>query len=60
MAVPKRRWSKARSHSLHANWKLSTPNLVECPQCHQLMAQHKVCKACGFYKGKEIIAQAEK
>lgn len=33
MAVPKRRTSKARKHSRKANWKVSLPGIVECPQC---------------------------
>lgn len=56
MAVPKRKWSKARSRKLHANWKLEVPNLVECTRCHGLMMPHRVCKACGFYKGKAVLS----
>jgi large subunit ribosomal protein L32 len=55
MAVPKRRHSKARVAKRKANWKLVSPNLVECPQCHSLRAPHRVCLECGYYKGKEII-----
>ncbi len=55
MAVPKRKWSKARSRRHRSNWKLKPLNLVECPQCHELKMQHKVCKRCGYYKGKEVI-----
>ena len=57
MAVPKSRWSKARSRRARANRKLTAPNLVPCPQCRQLKMPHRVCKACGSYKGREIIAQ---
>lgn len=57
MAVPKRRWSKARTRRGHsANWKLKAPNLVECPECRELMASHRVCKSCGTYKGRQIVA----
>ena len=60
MAVPKRKWSKARTRRGHsANWKLTVPNLVECPQCHTLKMPHKVCKSCGYYAGREVVAQAE-
>ncbi|MEG1646981.1 MAG: 50S ribosomal protein L32, partial [Clostridia bacterium] len=34
MALPKSKISKARKHSRSANWKLTTPNLTECPKCH--------------------------
>ncbi len=56
MAVPKRVKSKAKVHSRRAHWKLSAPNLVECPQCHKLMLAHRTCKNCGYYKGKAIIS----
>ena len=59
MACPKRRSSQARTAKRRANWKLTAPNLVSCPQCHTLKAQHLVCKECGYYKGKEIIKMAE-
>ena len=40
-----------------ANWKMSAPNLVKCSKCGELMMPHRVCKACGSYNKKEIIAQ---
>ncbi len=55
MAVPKRKWSKARTGKRRANWKLAIPTLVSCPQCHALKMPHKVCKDCGYYKGKEVM-----
>ena len=55
MAVPKNKTSKARRDKRRANWKLDVPNLVECPQCHELKMPHRVCPACGQYKGKEVI-----
>ncbi len=55
MAVPKRKVSKTRRDKRKANWKLTAPNLVRCPQCHTLKEQHKVCKECGYYNGKEVV-----
>lgn len=55
MAVPKNKVSKARRDKRRANWKLTAPNLVECPQCHALKMPHRVCPNCGQYKGKEVI-----
>ncbi|MDD2578863.1 MAG: 50S ribosomal protein L32 [Eubacteriales bacterium] len=55
MANPKRKWSKARSARARSNWKLSLPGLVECPQCHTQKLPHKVCKTCGYYKGKAVV-----
>ena len=55
MAVPKRKMSKARRDSRRANWKLTAPGLVECPQCHEQMRPHHVCPECGYYDGKEVV-----
>ncbi|MFA6781993.1 MAG: 50S ribosomal protein L32 [Sedimentibacter sp.] len=57
MAVPKRKTSKAKRDSRRAaNAKLTVPNTVECPQCHEPKLPHKVCAACGYYDGKEVVA----
>lgn len=58
MAVPKRKVSKARRDKRRANWKLSVPGLIKCSNCQELTLPHRVCKACGFYKGSEVIKQA--
>ena len=55
MAVPKRKTSKARRDKRSANWKLKKPGFATCPQCNELMMPHRVCKACGYYKGKEVV-----
>lgn len=55
MAVPKRKTSKARRDSRRANWKLTVPTLVECPQCHEKMKPHHVCTECGHYNGKLVV-----
>ena len=55
MAVPKRKTSKARRDKRRANWKLSIPGMVACPQCGAFKMPHRACKACGSYKGKEVI-----
>lgn len=59
MAVPKCKTSKARGNSRYANWKLSTPNLVECPQCKTLVKTHVVCPKCGYYKGEQVVSAKE-
>ncbi len=56
MAVPKRKTSKARRDKRRANWKLSVPGMVTCPACGELKMPHRVCKACGSYKGKEVVS----
>lgn len=60
MAVPKRKQSKARTNKRRSQWKLSLPNIIECPQCHKFKLPHRVCKECGFYKGKEVVKVKQK
>lgn len=56
MAVPKRKVSKSRRDLRRSSvWKLDAPALVECPNCHELTAPHKVCANCGYYDGKEVL-----
>ncbi|NCB48448.1 MAG: 50S ribosomal protein L32 [Clostridia bacterium] len=60
MAVPKRKTSKSRRDKRCANWKAVTPTLVECPHCKAQVVPHTVCKECGYYDGKEVIAKKAK
>ncbi|HLW59383.1 MAG TPA: 50S ribosomal protein L32 [bacterium] len=55
MGLTKRRFSKARTASRRAHFKVQPVTLVECPQCHARMAPHRVCPACGYYAGKQVI-----
>ena len=53
---PKGKISKARRNKRRANWKMSAPTLVKCSKCGELMMPHRVCKNCGSYNQKEIVA----
>ena len=50
MAQPKRRWSKARTHSKRSTWKKENPTFSSCPHCHEPVMPHRVCKNCGYYE----------
>ena len=56
MAIPFRKTSKAKRDSRRAHTKLSAPTMIVCPNCGELTLSHMVCKKCGFYKGKLIVA----
>ena len=56
---PKNKSSKGRRDKRRANWKMSAPNLVKCAKCGELMMSHRVCKNCGYYKGKEVVVTEE-
>ncbi|NLA58485.1 MAG: 50S ribosomal protein L32 [Firmicutes bacterium] len=55
MANPKHRHTRARTRKRRANWKLTAPGMVECPQCHEPRLPHRVCRSCGYYKGRQVI-----
>lgn len=55
MPLPKRRHSSSRGRKRRTHWKIAKTNLVACPQCKQPKMVHKVCKACGYYDGRQVI-----
>ena len=56
MAVPKRKVSKARRDKRRSShWKLDMPAMVKCSHCGAYVLSHRVCKACGYYNGKQIV-----
>lgn len=55
MAVPKKKVSKARRDKRRSNvWKLDAPAMVQC-KCGEYNLAGRICRACGTYKGKELI-----
>ena len=61
MAVPKHKTSKQRANKRFANWKIASPTMTECPQCHEMKLNHRVCPACGYYDGvKKIDVESDK
>ncbi len=55
MPNPKRRHSRTRGRKRRTNWKLSAPNVVDCPHCHQSRLPHHICPHCGYYNGRRVI-----
>jgi large subunit ribosomal protein L32 len=37
------------------NSVLRLPQLSACPQCAAPYVPHRVCPACGYYKGRQVI-----
>ena len=59
MPNPKRRHSKKRTSTRRAHDFLTTSSLAECPNCHERKLPHRVCKKCGEYKGRTVLATKE-
>ena len=60
MAVPKRKVSKARRDKRRSShWKLDLPNVSKCPKCGEPVLSHRACKACGTYRGRQVVTVAE-
>ena len=57
MAVPKQKQSHSRTNKRRSQHKISAPGLQSCPQCHGSTLPHRVCPHCGYYKGREVVAQ---
>ncbi len=67
MAVPKKKTSKSRTRTRHSayvqkqvNKITNKVNLVTCSNCGVNKLNHRVCQACGFYAGKQIIDNSKK
>ncbi|MCC6214474.1 MAG: 50S ribosomal protein L32 [Polyangiaceae bacterium] len=60
MAVPKRRLSSSKRNMRRAQHdKVVAPNVIPCPKCSAPMVPHRVCPACGTYKGRSYGSGGE-
>lgn len=58
MPVPKRRTTSSKRDMRRANHdKVAPPNLVPCSNCSAPSLPHRVCAACGHYRGKAVLKQ---
>ncbi len=56
-AVPARKVSKTRQRTRRAHSAMDAPTVVKCPKCGAEIKPHRVCKECGYYKGKEVVSK---
>lgn len=59
MAVPKRKTSKSKRDKRRSHDALGTPPTSTCPQCGAPKVPHRICGACGSYKGRTVIETDE-
>jgi large subunit ribosomal protein L32 len=57
-AAPKTKVSRHRRGNRRQHQRLDAPTLVPCSSCGKLMRAHHVCKACGMYRNRQVIAVA--
>lgn len=56
MAVPKRKTSKSRIRIRKRAHKITIPVATPCSNCGQPHLPHRVCPACGYYKGRQVVS----
>jgi len=57
MAVPKKRKSHSRTRTRRSHNALAANRWVTCPQCREPMELHRICKSCGYYRQREVVAK---
>jgi large subunit ribosomal protein L32 len=56
MISPRRKHSRARQAKRRAQWKGTAVQLVDCSNCGSRIRPHTVCKNCGHYRGRQVVA----
>ncbi|PIQ87293.1 MAG: 50S ribosomal protein L32 [Candidatus Omnitrophica bacterium CG11_big_fil_rev_8_21_14_0_20_45_26] len=55
MAHPKRRHSNERSSLRRSHDAVHAKSLSKCSNCGAMIAPHRICPACGYYKGRQVV-----
>jgi large subunit ribosomal protein L32 len=56
-AQPKRKMSHSRSHLRKSQDRAKFGSIVLCSHCRRPHLTHRVCPHCGYYAGREVIAE---
>ena len=60
MGLPAKRRTKQSKRERAAHIKLTSRTLAACPHCKVKILPHRVCRSCGFYKGKDVLNMTAK
>lgn len=60
MAVPFRRTSKTKKRMRRTHLKKVARKVTLCPKCGAPIQPHRVCMACGYYNGKDVLNKEAK
>lgn len=55
MANPKRRHSNTRTRLRRSHDHITVQRAGLCPNCKAPVRAHRICKACGHYKGRQVL-----
>ena len=55
MPVPKRKTSKSKSAMRKRSHRRPLPAARPCPKCGADAQPHRVCAACGTYRGRQVL-----
>lgn len=55
--LPKHRTSRGRKNRRRSHDALKPKQLVQCSNCGEKRLPHRVCPHCGYYRGREVVAQ---
>lgn len=58
MAVPKRKVSKSKIRMRKRSHKRPFVETTVCTQCGAPTQPHRVCAACGSYRGRQVLTVA--
>ena len=59
MPVPQRRQSHSRSRKRKSHDFLTAKASTTCKNCGEPVLSHHVCRACGFYRGVQVLGTSE-
>lgn len=64
MAVPKKKTAVSYSKTRHTHYMKSQQKritdetkIVDCKECGAPKLSHRVCKECGKYNGRQVVAE---
>jgi large subunit ribosomal protein L32 len=55
MAVPKRKKSKSKTRTRRSALKATITGTKPCPQCGAAQEPHRICRSCGYYRGRQVV-----
>ena len=60
MPLPKRRFSRSRRDKRRLQLNLTSPTLTKCANCGAMISPHRICRACGYYRGRQVLSVEKK